>query len=86
MSENSDDVVRVASGTLIQVKFWAAALDDAGITARVVGGELTGGLGTALGDSVELWVHRKDEPAAVATLERVEAEKGVSEAESGPGD
>ena len=79
MSDKSDDIVRIASGTLVQVELWQAALADAGVTARVVGEDLTAGLGTALGGSVELWVHRADEPRAVAVLERTEAEKGAGE-------
>jgi len=64
MTERPDDLVQVASGELTAVQVLGNALEDAGIQARVVGGDLTAGLGTALPGSCELWVHRKDQVAA----------------------
>jgi len=64
MTERPDDLVQVATGELTAVQVLGNALEDAGIQARVVGGDLTAGLGTALPGSVELWVHRNDAVAA----------------------
>ncbi|OWK47113.1 DUF2007 domain-containing protein [Fimbriiglobus ruber] len=75
MTHNPDDVVMVAAGTLIQVQLWQQALKEAGIDSRVVGGELTGGIGTAFPDSVELWAHRSDAEKATAAVSRMEKEK-----------
>ena len=76
MAHDPDDVVKVADGPLVQVEIWKQALADAGIDGRVVGEQLTAGLGSALPDSVELWVHRSDESRAVAVLQETEAHKG----------
>ena len=64
MTERPDDLVRVAAGELTLVQVWGNALEEAGIVARVVGGDLTAGIGTAMPDPVELWVHRNDLAAA----------------------
>lgn len=68
MTADANDVVCVASGSLIQVETWHELLVDAGIESRVVGDNLAGGLGTALPGSVELWVHRANAEAAQATI------------------
>lgn len=68
MSADPNDLMRVAAGELIQVQVWGDVLRDAGIDARVVGDNLTGGLGTALPGSVELWVRRADVEAAEASI------------------
>src|SRR5437867_1530005 len=68
MTRDPDDVVAVATGSLTQVEAWRGLLRDAGIDCRVVGGHLTGGLGTALPGSVELWVHRADAGKAEAAI------------------
>lgn len=67
MTERPDDLVRVATGELTWVQVLGNALADAGLQGRVVGGDLTAGLGSALPDQAELWVHRND----VAAAERV---------------
>ena len=82
MVSPNDEVVKVASGTLVQVEIWHNALSDAGIFSQVVGDDLGGGLGSTLANSVQLYVRGGDEPAAVAVLERVEAEKGAPVPES----
>ena len=69
-----DDVVRVAVGHPAQVEVWRAILGDAGVNARVVGGHLAGGLGTALPGSVELWVRREDAGAAAAAIWEAEVD------------
>jgi hypothetical protein len=68
MTANADDIMCVARGSLIQVETWHEMLAAAGIESRVVGDNLAGGLGTALPNSVELWVHRRDATAAEATI------------------
>ncbi len=68
MAEHSDDLVKVASGSFMQVQEWGNVLQDAGIKASVVGDDLTASFGTALPGSVELWVHRSDAEAAERAL------------------
>jgi hypothetical protein len=76
MDRNPDDVVRVFSGTLIEVEMYQQVLDDAGIQSKVVGDELgSAGLGTVLPGSVELWVHQNDLEKAVAAIKRDEEGK-----------
>ena len=64
----TEEIVKVASGMTVQVEVWHAALADAGIDGRVVGEDLTAGLGTALLGSVELWVRRSDAERAAEVL------------------
>ena len=68
MTRHTDDLVKVAAGALIEVRAWADVLQGAGILYRVVGDDLTAGLGTALPESVELWVFRADAEAAEAEM------------------
>ena len=68
MTADANDIVCVTSGSLIQVETWHELLQTAGIESRIVGDNLTAGLGTALPGSIELWVHRADEQAAGATI------------------
>lgn len=70
MTVEPRDLVKVAVGSLTQVELWHGRLSDAGIVSRVVGDNLTGGLGTALSGSVELWVHGADVKAAEAEISR----------------
>lgn len=78
MDRNPDDVVRVASGNLIQVEVWRDAIQDAGIESRIVGADLSGSFGSVLPDSVELWVHQDDLAVAEAAIVRAEEQKGQS--------
>jgi Putative prokaryotic signal transducing protein len=68
MTPHEDDVVRVASGSLVEVELWQTALTEAGIESRVVGTELSAGLGSALPTSTELWVHSRDFDKATAAI------------------
>ena len=73
MNEHPDEeIVMVVSGELVRVEMCKAALQDAGIDAKVVGNELDTGLGTALSGSVELWVSKDDEAKAVEVIKTVE--------------
>src|SRR4051812_42418500 len=69
MSKDAEDVVKLASGSAAEVEVWAAALRGTGIDARVVGGDLTAGLGTAVPGAVELWVGRASAKKARAVLD-----------------
>jgi hypothetical protein len=70
MTHDPNDVVRVYAGPALMVQVHRAALAEAGIASRVVGTELSGSFGSALPESVELWVHRRDMPAAEAVIAR----------------
>lgn len=76
MTPSPDDVVKVADGSLVQVELWKQTLTDAGIDAKVVGEQLSAGLGSALPDSVQLWVHRNDLSRAEAAIRFAESNKG----------
>lgn len=65
---DASDVVRVASGSLVEVELWQGALTEAGVTSRVVGTELSAGFGSALPGSIELWVSREDLDKAEAAI------------------
>lgn len=81
MDRNPDDIVRVASGSLIQVEVWQDAIKDAGIESRVVGADLSGSFGSVLPGSIELWVHQDDRAAAEAAIQRAEERKGHADQE-----
>ena len=76
MAHDPNDVVKVFSGTLMEVEAFQRVLADSGIESRVVGDELTAGLGTAIPGSVELWTHRSDAAKAVEAIQRDEGGKG----------
>ena len=66
----TDDVVKLATGTLTEVRSWGVVLRAAGIGSRVIGDDRTAGLGTAVPGTTELWVHREDAAASEATIAR----------------
>ena len=68
MTQHSDDLVKVRVGALVQVQAWGDLLQAVGIEFRVVGDNLTAGLGAALPDSIELWVHRTDAAGAESVI------------------
>jgi Putative prokaryotic signal transducing protein len=68
MKDEPKELLRVSTGSLTQVQYMRELLENAGIESQVVGDNLTAGLGTALPDSVELWIHRNDATAAEAAL------------------
>ena len=68
MTANANDIVCVASGSLTHVEAWHEMLQADGTESRIVGDNLTAGLGTALPGSIELWVHRADAKAAEAAI------------------
>lgn len=77
----SHDVVRVASGSLVEVELWQAALTEAGIESRVVGDDLSAGLGTALPAAIELWVKEEDVPRAEGVIRAGMRETKTGDAE-----
>jgi hypothetical protein len=70
MTRDENDVVRVYAGPLVLVEAYQTTLTEAGIDCKVVGTELSGSFGSALPESVELWVHRLDLPRATALIEK----------------
>jgi hypothetical protein len=60
MKPSDDDIVRVASGNLVQVEMWQVRLKEAGIESRVVGDDLYSSVGSILPGSVELWARERD--------------------------
>jgi hypothetical protein len=69
----------VYAGPLIEVETYQQVLSEAGIESKVVGTELTAGLGTALSASIELWVHLGDEERAIAAIKYHNEQKGRRE-------
>jgi hypothetical protein len=70
------DIVKFASGTLVEMEALREALADAGVTANIVGDELATGLGSTLPGSVELWVMNKDVAKARAAEKEYEKSTG----------
>ena len=68
MTRDPHDVVRVYSGPSVLVETYRAALTEAGVACQVVGTELAGSFGSALPESIELWVHRIDLSRAEAVI------------------
>jgi len=68
MSNEQDELVKLARGSAAEAEVRAAALRDVGIECRVVGEHLTAGLGTVVPGSVELWVAQTSERKARAVL------------------
>ena len=76
MTDDPNDVVKVAAGSLVALEMYQRELKEAGITSKVVGLNLEASFGTAIPDSIELWVHRSDAERAAAVIERTERERG----------
>lgn len=87
MSNDPHDVVKVAAGEMVVIELYKQGLADAGIEARVMGESLDASFGTAIPNSVELWVHRSDALRAQAVLQQMEEVRGkppVAEKEEFP--
>jgi hypothetical protein len=76
-AQDEGDVGRVYSGSVVTAELYQQALKDAGIESRVVGLSLAASFGSAIPDSVELWVKSEDAEKAAAAIQRFEAEKGA---------
>jgi hypothetical protein len=77
-TQDEGDVGRVYSGPIVSAELYQQALKDAGIESRVVGLSLTASFGSAIPESVELWVKSEDAEKAAAAIQRFEAEKGAT--------
>ena len=89
MSSDANDVVKVAVGEMVEMELLKQSLADAGIEARSLGGALDAGLGTAIINSVELWVHRSDAEKAQRIMEEIEknrVQRTAQEDEANAGD
>jgi hypothetical protein len=80
MNTDPDDVVRVAAGDMLTMEMYKQGLSEAGIEARVVGESLAASFGTAIPNSVEVWVHQTDSARARAVIRELEEER------AGPGE
>lgn len=72
MSRTSDELVRVASGTAMEMELLKQQLVEEGIDVRIEGESLGIGLGTAIPGSVELIVMKPHEARARAIIGRIE--------------
>jgi Putative prokaryotic signal transducing protein len=70
------DVVKFATGTLVEMESLREALADAGVTANIVGDELTAGLGSTLPGTIELWVREADVAKAKAAAKEYQKSAG----------
>lgn len=75
MTNDSSELVRVATGDLVRIEFYQRALSDAGVDCQVVGQNLEAGLGSALPNGIELWVRRADASRAAAAITRADADR-----------
>ncbi|HUR55301.1 MAG TPA: DUF2007 domain-containing protein [Gemmataceae bacterium] len=75
MTTEGHDVVRVASGEMVTIELYQQALTEAGIESKVVGDSLGASFGTAIQNSIELWVRQEDVDKAAAAIARMEAGK-----------
>jgi hypothetical protein len=81
MTDDPNDVVKVAAGSFVAIEMYQRELKEVGIPSNVVGLNLGASFGTAIPDSIELWVHRSDAERAAAVIERLEKERGQQEPE-----
>ena len=79
MSVDPQEVVRVYSGPLFEVEAYQQVLKEAGIESKVVGTDLSAGLGSALPATIELWVHQGDGDRAIAAIKYHNEQKGRRE-------
>jgi hypothetical protein len=87
MATDPHDVIRVAAADLVTIELYQQALTEVGITSKVVGTSLGAGVGTALQNTIEVWVNAADTEAAEGVIREYEAEKDRRAAEQvGPAD
>jgi hypothetical protein len=79
MNHDEHDVVKIYTGTVVTAELYQQALKEAGVESKVVGLSLTASFGTAIPDSVELWVKSEDAEKANAAIKRYEEEKVPAE-------
>jgi hypothetical protein len=77
-----DNVVRLMTAIHpAQAHLWRVALEEEGISAKVVGDYLDAGIGDIPGARAELWVHRDDAERALRIIDAHPASAGVEEEE-----
>jgi hypothetical protein len=79
MALDPNEVVKVYSGSYVAAEAYQNALEEAGIESKVVGDSLLAGLGSAIPNSIEIWVHQKDAEKALAAITRYEDERTRAE-------
>jgi hypothetical protein len=84
MTPNPDEVVRVAKGELVDTEMYQLALKEAGIESKVVGQDLDASFGSALLDSMELYVHARDAERALEIIRKLEESKGKPDKPASP--
>lgn len=84
MSRDPNDVVRVYSGLLSEVELYQQVLRESGIESKVVGTSLSAGMGSALPDTIELWIHNGDMDKAIAAIKLFESGKDIPEEKKFP--
>src|SRR6476660_3818323 len=77
--KKDDDVIRVAAGEMVTIEHYKQELEEAGIEARVLGEALAASFGSALQQSVELWVHRGDAARAEEIIQGLDSDHHSSE-------
>jgi len=76
-----DDIVRLAAaGNRAEAEVWRQALEEEGVSCKVVGDFLQAGFIDAPGIRPEIWVHRNDLGRATEVLEAHRA--GTAETET----
>ena len=68
MTNTEQDIVKVYAGPLVTVELYQQALAEAGIESKVVGLSLSASFGSALADSVELWVKSEEAERAAELM------------------
>jgi len=76
MADDPNDVVKVATGSIVAMEMYQRELKESGIPSKVVGLNLEASFGSAIPNSIELWVHRSDAGRATEVIDRLEAERG----------
>jgi hypothetical protein len=80
MTPNDDEeLVKIATGELVEIEMYQRALKEAGIRSKVVGQDLDASFGSALLGSMELWVWESDAEKAAAAIRYLEEHKGQPE-------
>ncbi len=75
MTRDPHDIVKVASGEIVQIQLYQQVVSEAGIESKVVGLALEASFGSALSNSIELWVHQMDAEKAIAAIRLYEDER-----------
>src|SRR6266540_2436169 len=76
MTNDNNDVVRVAAGEMVRIELYKQALVEAGIEAHVLGESLGASFGTAIPGSVELWVHKSVAARAEGIIQGIDSGHG----------